>query len=150
MNFSLLHGLFNKNFNSQGSWEFWREDANLFPAEVLGNDYEDWPGEKWLDVRNMAAILPIMRERFRAAADKGCKGIAADKMIAWEYNNTGFDITPQDQLVYNRIIAAEIQVVGLMSGLVTDVRQASELVHQYDFGVIMVTIWAKSKYCCNL
>ena len=38
---------------SVGSWEDWRPDAGQFPSEVLGNDYEGWPGEKWLDIRRI-------------------------------------------------------------------------------------------------
>ena len=30
---------------SAGSWEDWREDAALFPPEVIGDPYEGWPGE---------------------------------------------------------------------------------------------------------
>jgi hypothetical protein len=29
---------------SAGSYENWRDDAHLFPKEVLGNDMKGWPG----------------------------------------------------------------------------------------------------------
>jgi len=48
---------------SAGSWEDWRPDAADFPASVLGNDYEGWPGEKWLDIRQIEQLAPIMRAR---------------------------------------------------------------------------------------
>lgn len=35
---------------SAGTFENWREDAELFPIEVLWKDLSNWPGEKWLDV----------------------------------------------------------------------------------------------------
>src|SRR5947209_3274497 len=31
---------------SAGSWEDWRADASSFPATVLGNNLDGWPGEK--------------------------------------------------------------------------------------------------------
>src|SRR3989304_9572403 len=34
---------------SVGSWEDWRPDKDGFPPEILGNNYEGWRGEKWLD-----------------------------------------------------------------------------------------------------
>jgi hypothetical protein len=46
---------------SVGSWENWRPDANQFPASVIGNDYEGWPGEKWLDIRQIDLLAPIMQ-----------------------------------------------------------------------------------------
>src|SRR5215213_7349042 len=46
-----------------GSWEDWRPDKNEFPPEVLGKTYEGWPGEKWLDIRRMDLLAPIMRAR---------------------------------------------------------------------------------------
>ena len=34
---------------SVGSYEDWRPDAAEFPPELLGKDYDGWPGEKWLE-----------------------------------------------------------------------------------------------------
>ena len=46
---------------SVGSWEDWRPDKDQFPPEVLGNDYDGWPGEKWLDIREIEKLAPIIR-----------------------------------------------------------------------------------------
>ena len=48
---------------SVGSWEDKRPDAQQFPPEVLGNDYEGWPGERWLDIRRLDLLAPIMQAR---------------------------------------------------------------------------------------
>src|SRR6185436_19329967 len=48
---------------SVGSWEDWRPDKDQFPPEVLGKDYEGWKGEKWLDVRQIEKLAPIMLAR---------------------------------------------------------------------------------------
>jgi len=48
---------------SVGSWEEWRPDASRFPASVIGNDYGGWPGEKWLDIRQIDLLAPIMQAR---------------------------------------------------------------------------------------
>lgn len=48
---------------SAGSWEDWRPDAGQFPDSVKGNNLEDWPGEKWLDIRQIDVLAPIMGAR---------------------------------------------------------------------------------------
>ena len=48
---------------SAGSWEEWRPDAGRFPDSVIGNDYAGWPGEKWLDIRQIDLLAPILRAR---------------------------------------------------------------------------------------
>ena len=48
---------------SVGSREDWRPDVNQFLPELLGKDYEGWPGEKWLDIRRIDLLAPIMRHR---------------------------------------------------------------------------------------
>jgi len=45
---------------SAGSAENWRDDFQQFPKSVVGKAYEGWPGEWWLDTRNIQALSPIM------------------------------------------------------------------------------------------
>ena len=56
---------------SVGSWEEWRPDASGFPAEVIGKDYGGWPGEKWLDIRRIDLLAPLMRARLDECKAKG-------------------------------------------------------------------------------
>jgi len=121
----------------QGAWEFWREDANLFPEELLGNDYDGWPGEKWLDITNTELLVPLIRERLRLAAAKGCNGIDANNLYGYKLD-TGFDITYQDQLFYNRFLASEIRVQGMLAGVNDDPDQTEDLVDYFDFAVALV------------
>jgi hypothetical protein len=117
-----------------GAWEEWRLDAGNFPPEVIGNDAL-YPGEKWLDIRQTNILLPLMRERFRAAERKGCKGVDTDNLNGFEAQ-TGFPLTAEDQLTYNRYIAAEIKVLGMLAGLKNDHSQIPELVGDFDFAVV--------------
>ena len=65
---------------SVGSWEDWRPDKDQFPAEIIGNDYEGWPGEKWLDIRQIELLAPIMRARLDACQAKGFEGIKPEEL----------------------------------------------------------------------
>ncbi|MDP1778930.1 MAG: endo alpha-1,4 polygalactosaminidase, partial [Anaerolineales bacterium] len=56
-------GIFVMCYFSAGSFEDWRADAALFPQEILGNDMEGWPGEIWLDIRQINLLEPIIQFR---------------------------------------------------------------------------------------
>lgn len=62
-----------------GSWEDWRLDAENFPEEILGNDYEGWPGERWLDIRS-EALRPILEARLNLCTAKGFDGVDPDNV----------------------------------------------------------------------
>ncbi len=119
---------------SVGSWEEWRPDADQFPASVLGNDYEGWPGEKWLDIRQIDLLAPIMRARFDQCKAKGFDGIEPDNIDGYT-NDTGFPLTYQDQLAYNLWLANEAHARGLSIGLKNDGDQVADLLPYFDWAL---------------
>src|SRR6185437_13287929 len=56
---------------SAGSWENWRPDKKDFPASVLGRPLDGWTGERYLDIRNLDALGPIMQARLDLCKSKG-------------------------------------------------------------------------------
>jgi hypothetical protein len=118
-----------------GSWEEYRPDAGDFPTKVVGNDYEGWPGEKWLDIRHYADFALVMEKRFDLAMEKGCDGIDADNMQNFN-EDTGFNISAADQLAYNRWLSQQAHQRGLAIGLKNDLEQAAELVEAFDWALI--------------
>ncbi len=119
---------------SVGSWENWRPDANQFPPEVIGNDYAGWPGEKWLDVRRIDLLAPIMRARFDQCRAKGFDALEPDNIDGYA-NNTGFPLTAQDQLTYNIWLTTEAHARGLSIGLKNDADQVSDLLPDFDWAL---------------
>jgi len=119
---------------SAGSWEDWRPDADRFPASVLGEDYEGWPGERWLDIRQIDLLAPIMRARLDQCASKGFDGIEPDNMDGYA-NDTGFPLTYQDQLDYNIWLAQEAHARGLSIGLKNDDEQVDDLLPYFDWAL---------------
>ncbi|KPL81983.1 endo alpha-1,4 polygalactosaminidase [Herpetosiphon geysericola] len=117
-----------------GAWEDWRADANAFPSSVLGNDYEGWPGEKWLDIRQIELLAPIMRARMDECKSKGFDGIEPDNINGYQ-NPTGFSLNANDQLAYNRWLANEAHSRGLSIGLKNDSEQVDELLAYYDWAL---------------
>jgi hypothetical protein len=122
---------------SAGSWEDWRPDAGQFPPEVLGND-NGWPGEKWLDIRRLDILGPIMEARMDLAVQKGFDGVEPDNVDGYS-NKTGFPLTYQDQLDYNIFLANAAHERGLSVALKNDIEQIVDLEPHFD--------WALNEQC---
>lgn len=123
---------------SVGSWEDWRSDKDQFPASIIGNDYEGWPGEKWLDIREIDILTPIMEARLDECKAKGFDGVEPDNIDAYT-NNTGFPLTYEDQLNYNIWLANAAHERGLSIGLKNNGDQVADLLQYYD--------WALTENC---
>jgi hypothetical protein len=116
-----------------GTWENWRPDASQFPATVLGNS-NGWPGERWLDVRQLTVLEPIMTNRFEMCQEKGFDAVEPDNIDGYE-NATGFPITAAQQLAYDTWVAQEVQSLGMAVFEKNDPDQAGQLEPYFD-GVI--------------
>jgi hypothetical protein len=113
-----------------GSWERWRPDSGTFPRSVLGRG-DGWPGERWLDVRRLKLLAPIMTARLRMCARKGFDAVEGD-LIDGFANNTGFHITAAQQLRYDEWFAGEAHRLGLSALQKNDPEQARTLEPSFD------------------
>jgi hypothetical protein len=120
---------------SAGSWEDWRTDADAFPASVTGKTLDGWPDEKWLDIRALDILLPIMDARIAACAAKGFDAVEPDNVDGYT-NNTGFPLTAADQATYNKAIAELAHSHGLGVALKNNPDQAAELEPHFDFAIV--------------
>ncbi|MFD3323957.1 endo alpha-1,4 polygalactosaminidase [Streptomyces sp. NPDC058701] len=118
---------------STGAWEDFRPDADAFPKELLGRG-NGWEGERWLDVRRLDVLEPLMAKRFDMCRDKGFDAVEPDNMDAYR-NTSGFPLTADHQLAYNRLIAKLAHDRGLAVGLKNDLDQIPQLVGEFDFAV---------------
>lgn len=100
---------------SVGTHEDWRPDARRFPPEVLGNAYEGWEGERFLDIRRIDILLPLMAERMGRCRTYGFTAIEADN-IDLHINDTGFAITEADVVAYVSALADMAHDLGLRIG----------------------------------
>jgi hypothetical protein len=119
---------------SAGSWENWRPDSDQFPEEVLGADLSGWPGEKWLDIRRQDLLGSIMSARLDLAKQKGCDGVDPDNVDGY-VNESGYALTPDDQLSYNIWITEQAHARNLAVGLKNDLDQIPALVAYYDWAI---------------
>jgi hypothetical protein len=119
---------------SAGSYEDWRPDAGAYPDDVLGLALEGWPGERWIDIRRLDAVGPILETRLDLAVAKGCDAVDPDNVDGYA-NPTGFDLTASDQIAFDRWLADQAHRRGLGVGLKNDLDQIPDLVAWFDFAV---------------
>ena len=119
---------------SAGTWENWRPDRQRFPSSLLGRS-NGWPGERWLDIRRLDALTPIMSDRIATCRRKGFDAVEPDNVDGYA-NETGFPLTAADQLRYNRRLANLAHHAGMAVGLKNDLDQALELRNHFDFAVV--------------
>jgi hypothetical protein len=121
-----------------GAYEDWRADAKDFPKSVIGDPYHGFPGENWLDIRKIDLLAPIVRARLDLAKQKGCDAVEPDNMNGYStetHEPSGFPLTYDDQLKYNRFVAAEAHARGMAVALKNDLFQVKDLVADFDFSV---------------
>ena len=120
---------------SAGTWEPYRPDSASFSQELMGGPVAGWPDERWLDIRRLDALRPLMAARLDLCRDKAFDGVEPD----WLDNHTqdtGFPLTAADQLRFNRMLADLAHERGLAIGLKNDLGQADELAGLFDFSVV--------------
>jgi hypothetical protein len=113
-----------------GTWESYRPDAGSFPKAVLGKG-DGWPGERWLDIRRLGVLEPIMTARMRMCRHKGFDALEPDNIDGYT-NGTGFPLTALEQLTYDEWVAREAHELGLAVFQKNDSEQARELEPDFD------------------
>jgi hypothetical protein len=107
-----------------GTAEDFRPDFNEFPKSVLGKS-NGWPGEHWLDIRQLSILEPIMAARFQMCKEKGFDAVEPDNMEGYA-NKSGFPLTAAEQLTYNDWIVGEVHSLGMAVFQKNDSEQTPE------------------------
>ena len=115
-----------------GVYETYRTDAGRFPKSVIGRADEGWDGSYWLDIRKVSVLEPIMKARMQMCKDKGFDAIEPDEIDGWA-NSTGFPLTYNDQLAYNRALATWAHEINMSIGQKGDIAQSKDLVAYFDW-----------------
>ena len=123
---------------SVGTYEPYRPDSPTFPATVKGKAMSDFPDENWLDIRRWDILGPIFEKRFDLCKAKGFDGVEPDNVDGYS-NETGFPLSYNDQLVFNRRVADLAHSRGLSVGLKNDLAQVNDLLPSFD--------WALNEQC---
>jgi hypothetical protein len=118
-----------------GAWENWRPDASRYPSAVKGSKLDGWPGERWLDIRRIEVIGPILIDRLDQCQAKGFDGVEFDN-VDGQSNDTGFPLSADDQLTFDRWLAARAHERGLAVGLKNTLELGAQLEPSFDFAIL--------------
>lgn len=125
-------GVYTICYVSVGTLENYRDDRRGFPASVIGRTYGDWPDERFLDVRQLDVLLPLMRARFQRCKDMGFQAIEPDNMDVYD-NESGFRISRRDGVRYIKALADLAHSMGLEIGQKNVPELTQQLIGQMDF-----------------
>lgn len=101
---------------SAGSYEDWRDDADKFNKDDLGDDLDGWAGEKWLKIQS-PNVRKIMQARLDVAVEKGCDGVDPDNTDGYDNERGGIGLTEADSIDYVKWLADQAHKRGLSIGL---------------------------------
>ena len=117
-----------------GAFEPYRDDADRFDPSVLGRPLDGWPDERWLDIRRIDLLAPVLEERLATCAARGFDGVELDNVDGYA-NDSGFPLTREDQVAFNRFLASAAHRQGLAVGLKNALDLIPDLVGDFDFAV---------------
>ena len=119
---------------SAGTYEDWRPDASQFPKSLQGSG-NGWPGEKWLDVRDVqksgSVLRGIMDARLTMCKQKGFDMVELDNVDGYN-NSSGFDLHYADQIYFNATLANDSHSRGLSVLQKNDNEQIPDLLRYFD------------------
>ena len=116
-----------------GTWEDFRPDAGAYPDSVKGLP-NGWPGERWLDIRAISVLLPIISARVAKCQAAGFDSVEFDNVDGYA-NDTGFPLTDSDQLAFDTDLAAIAHSDGLSVGLKNDLGELGALQSTFDYAI---------------
>lgn len=117
---------------SVGTLENGRDDGDEFPAEVIGKVYGDWPDERFLDIRQLDVLLPLMKARFQRCKDMGFAAVEPDNQDVHD-NESGFPVTSDDTIAYVKALADIAHEIDLEIGQKNIPELTGALVNSLDF-----------------
>lgn len=100
---------------SAGTYEDWRPDISKFDTADFGSNLDEWPGERWLNIKS-SSVRAIMSSRLDMAKQKGCNGVDPDNIDAYG-NENGLGLTEADSIDFLTFLASESHSRGMSIGL---------------------------------
>jgi hypothetical protein len=110
---------------------------------VLGNVVPGYSNERLVDIRQIAVLQPIMAARLDRAKAKGCDGIEPDLDDTYNGYDTGFPLTMQDQLNFNKAVADLAHARGMSIGL----KNGASSGGVFEGAMVQFTDWALNEEC---
>jgi hypothetical protein len=122
---------------SAGTMENWRPDAMSYDPMLLGQPYNGFTDERWIDIRRISELAPLLRARMDMCKDKGFDAIEFDNMDSWFADNgTGMNMTQEDAIAFVVWLAREAHLRGLSMALKSVVEIVPDVRDHVDYSVV--------------
>jgi hypothetical protein len=122
---------------SAGTMENWRADAPSYDPMLLGNAYSGFADERWVDIRQISKLAPILQARMDMCKAKGFDAIEFDNMDSWFADNkTGLNITQEDAVAFVVWLAQQAHQRGMSMALKSVVEIVPAVRNHVDFSVV--------------
>ncbi len=132
---------------SAGTVEDFRDDVDLFPQRIIGEQYEDLIDERWVDYADIDALAPIMRARLDKCKSKGFDAVEIDNVDAHNYETkdelgnvinigTNFKMSLDESTAYVLWLTEEAHKRGLGIGLKNAEEMVSDVVDEVDWMLV--------------
>lgn len=119
-----------------GAWQPDKPDSDMYPDSVIGKvPMKGWPQERWLDIRQISILRPLIRNKLALAKSKGFNGVEPDNMDGYS-NSREFGLTKAHQIAFNRMVAKEAKAFGLGVFLKNTDELVGDLVLDFDGAVV--------------
>lgn len=120
-----------------GTLANFRPDAEQFPARLLGNAHGGFPDERWIDIRQISTLAPLLQARMDMCKQKGFDAIEFDNIDGWEPSNqTGLNLTPEDGLAFVVWLANQAHARGLSMAHKYNLSQIPQVLPYVDFAIV--------------
>ncbi|CAM9590329.1 unnamed protein product [Ectocarpus sp. 13 AM-2016] len=117
---------------------------------VVGNSWNDWQGEKFLDI-TQHSVRGLMEARVEKAARMSCDAVEPDNMSNWNQEGTGLTISRDEPVTYNKYQNRKavtflqffsdfgslfwVREHGMHVGMKNAIELLGDLSDYYDFGI---------------
>ncbi|WP_020410399.1 endo alpha-1,4 polygalactosaminidase [Hahella ganghwensis] len=118
---------------SLGTSEEYNPDRAKFQKGDLGAEMDGHPTERWVNPES-GNVRQIMLGRLDYARKMGCDAVEPDN-LNYQDKDTGFDISPSQQLAFLVWFSQEAHKRGLAVGLKNNLDQAEVLQPYFDFAI---------------
>lgn len=119
-------------YTSVGTIEDWRDDRVAFPDAVVGRPYYEGADERFLDIRQIDVLVPLMAARFQRCKDMGFVAIEPDNQDIYQ-NNPGMQISEADTVAYLTALADVAHEMDLEFGQKNVPDLTDRLIGKMDF-----------------
>ncbi len=118
---------------SLGTSEEYNSDRADFQTADFGKTMEGYPTEMWVNPQS-TNVKQIMVRRLEYAKSRGCDAVEPDN-INYQDKETGFSVSPTQQVAYLVWFSQEAHKRGLAIGMKNNLDQAEILQPYFDFAV---------------